>query len=157
MIRHSLLAFAFAAACATFTGAAAAQSTPPMPAEIKPTRVSGLGLTVSDLERSKKFYTEVLGLTVDAQVPAQGKPVELLLGMTGDTKADTLVVMRQGEVVPGATKFGRIVIVVPDGRKLAERVAAAGYPPAKIADGTNIIKDPDGYTIELYQRPTAKP
>ena len=129
-----------------------------MPAEIKPTRVSGLvGLTVSDLEKSRKFYTEVLGLTVDAQVPAQGKPVELLLGMTGDTKADTLVVMRQGEVVPGATKFGRIVIVVPDGRKLAERVAAAGFAPAKIADGTNIIHDPDGYTIELYQRPPAKP
>ena len=128
-----------------------------MPVEIKPTRVSGLGLTVSDLERSRKFYTDVLGLTVDAQVPAQGKPVELLLGMTGDTKADTLVVMRQGEVVPGAAKFGRIVIVVPDGRKLAERVAAAGFPPARIVDGTNIIKDPDGYIIELYQRPAPKP
>jgi len=157
MLRSSLLVFAVTAACAVFSNPTYAQSVPPLPAEIKPTRVSGLGLTVSDLEKSRKFYTEVLGLTVDAQVPAQGKPVELLLGMTGDTKADTLVVMRQGEVVPGATKFGRIVIVVPDGRKLAERVAAAGFPPTKIADGTNIIHDPDGYVIELYQRPVAKP
>ena len=157
MIRHSFLALAIAATSASFSDKALAQSVPPMPVEIKPTRVSGLGLTVSDLERSRKFYTDVLGLTVDAQVPAQGKPVELLLGMTGDTKADTLVVMRQGEVVPGAAKFGRIVIVVPDGRKLAERVAAAGFPPARIVDGTNIIKDPDGYIIELYQRPAPKP
>jgi catechol 2,3-dioxygenase-like lactoylglutathione lyase family enzyme len=83
--------------------------------------------------------------------------VEYLLGFSGNTQADSLVVMRQGTVVPGATSFGRIVIVVPNGRKMAERVAAAGYPPAKISDGTNIIKDPDGYTIELYQRPAAPP
>lgn len=38
-----------------------------------------------------------------------------------------------------------------------ERVAAAGYRPAKIVDGTNFVKDPDGYTIELYQRPAQVP
>lgn len=120
----------------------------------KPIRVSGLGLTVSDLERSMKFYTEVLGLQVDAKVPgADGKVVEYLLGMTGNVRADTLVVLRQGEVVPGATKFGRVVVVVPSGRKMAERLAAAGYPPAKVVDGTNLVQDPDGYMIELYQRP----
>jgi catechol 2,3-dioxygenase-like lactoylglutathione lyase family enzyme len=86
-------------------------------------------------------------------VPATGPVQEYLLGFTGNAQADTLVVMRQGQVVPGATSFGRIVLVVPNGRKLAERIAAAGFPPAKIADGTNIVKDPDGYTIELYQRP----
>ena len=35
---------------------------------------------------------------------------------------------------------------------------AAGYKTARpIVDGTNFIKDPDGYTIELYQRPAPKP
>jgi len=135
-----------------------AQTSPtPLTEDVKPMRVSGLGLTVSDLERSKAFYTELLGLQVDAKVPDKsGKVVEYLLGMTGDTRADTLIVLRQGEVVPGATKFGRIVLVVPSGRKLAERLAASGYPPAKIVDGTNIVHDPDGYTIELYQRPAPK-
>lgn len=123
--------------------------------ELKPIRISGLGIRVSDLERSRKFYTEVLGLKVGAKVPAQGEPAEYLLGMTGDIRADTLIVIRKGEVKPGATEFGNIVIVVPDGRKMAERAAAAGYPPARIVDGTNFIKDPDGYTIELYQRPAA--
>jgi lactoylglutathione lyase len=156
MIRHSALVLAVAAACVAVAGAASAQSAPLIPAEVKPLRVSGLGLRVSDLDRSMKFYTEVLGLTVDAKIPGKdGKVVEYLLGMTGDTRADALIVLSQGEVAPDAKKFGRIVLTVPNGRKLAERVAAAGYPPARIVDGTNIVTDPDGYTIELYQRPTA--
>jgi catechol 2,3-dioxygenase-like lactoylglutathione lyase family enzyme len=143
----------FCAASLAQTAAPAAE----IPEDVKPIRVSGLGIRVSDLERSKKFYTEVLGLKVGARVPAQGDPVEYLLGMTGDIRADTLIVIRKGEIKPGATEFGSITIVVPSGRKMAERVAAAGYPPARIVDGTNLVKDPDGYTIELYQRPTAPP
>jgi lactoylglutathione lyase len=146
-----------AAALAIATSALAQAPVPPLTDDIRPIRASGLGLTVSDLEKSMKFYTEVLGFKVDAKVPANGPVVEYLLGFTGNTQADTLVVLRQGQVVPGATGFGRIVIVVPSGRKMAERVAAAGYPPARIVDGTNIVKDPDGYTIELYQRPTRAP
>jgi lactoylglutathione lyase len=137
--------------------APASASTPTLTDDIKPIRVSGLGIRVSDLERSKKFYTEVLGLKVGAKVPAQGEAVEYLLGMTGDIRADALIVIRKGEVKPGATEFGSITIVVPNGRKMAERVVAAGYTTARpIVDGTNFVKDPDGYTIELYQRPAAR-
>jgi catechol 2,3-dioxygenase-like lactoylglutathione lyase family enzyme len=127
-----------------------------LPEEIKPIRVSGLGIRVSDLERSKKFYTEVLGLKVGARVPAQGEPAEYLLGLTGKIREDTLIVIRKGEVKPGATEFGTITLVVPNGRKMAERVVAAGYQTARpIVDGTNFVRDPDGYMIELYQRPAA--
>lgn len=49
-----------------------------------------------------------------------------------------------------------MILTAPDGRALAQRAATAGYPPARIADGTNIIRDPDGYAIELYQRPPAR-
>jgi hypothetical protein len=52
--------------------------------------------------------------------------------MTGDISADTLIVIRKSEIKPGATEFGIIVIVVPNGRKMAERIAAAGYPPARL-------------------------
>ena len=69
----------------------------------------------------------------------------------GNRLVDTLVVLTVSKVEPGA----RVILVVPSGRKMAERVAAAGYPPAKIIDGTNFVKDPDGYAIELYQRPPA--
>jgi catechol 2,3-dioxygenase-like lactoylglutathione lyase family enzyme len=140
---------------ATALAQAPAPVVPAMPDDIKPIRLAGLGIRVSDLERSKKFYTEVLGLKVGARVPAQGEPVEYLLGMTGDIRADSLIVIRKGEVKPGATDFGSITIVVPNARKMAERIAAAGYPTGRIVGGTNLVKDPDGYTIELYQRPGA--
>ena len=142
---------------AAIAAPAFADSTPPLPDDIKPVRVSGLGIRVSDIERSKKFYTEILGLKVDAKVPAQGDPVEYLLGMTGNLREDNLIVLRKGDVKPGANEFGSITIVVPNGRKLAERVVAAGYATARpIVDGTNFVKDPDGYTIELYQRPAPR-
>jgi len=140
-----------------FASLALAQTVPPLADDVRPIRVSGLGIKVSDLERSKKFYTEVLGLKVGAKVPTQGEAVEYLLGMTGDIRADTLIVIRKGEVKPGATDFGTITIVVPSGRKMAERVVAAGYTTARpIVDGTNFVKDPDGYTVELYQRPAVR-
>ncbi|HTE40975.1 MAG TPA: VOC family protein [Steroidobacteraceae bacterium] len=137
------------------SGLASAEA--PLADDTKPTRISGLGIRVSDLELSKKFYTEVLGLKVGAKVPAQGEAVEYLLGLTGNIREDTLIVIRKGEVKPGANEFGNIVIVVPSGRKMAERVVAAGYKTTRpIVDGTNFVKDPDGYTIELYQRPAPK-
>jgi lactoylglutathione lyase len=140
------------------TAFSAFADTPELPADAKPIRVAGLGLRVSDLERSKQFYTEVLGLKVAAKVPAQGEPIEYLLGLTGNIREDTLIVIRKGEVKPGASDFGSVTLVVPNGRKMAERVVAAGYTSARpIVDGTNFVRDPDGYMIELYQRPAAKP
>ncbi|GFE85243.1 VOC family protein [Steroidobacter agaridevorans] len=56
--------------------ALAGPDVPSPPEDVKPIRVSGLGIRVSDLERSKQFYTEVLGLKVAARVPAQGEAHE---------------------------------------------------------------------------------
>jgi len=123
--------------------------------DVKPIRLSGLRIRVSDLERSRKFYTEVLGFKVAAKVPAQGDPVEYLLSLSGEVRTDTVLVIRKGEVKAGAQEFGSITLVVPSGKKMAERVAAAGFPPDKIVEGTNIVRDPDGYKIELYQRPAS--
>jgi catechol 2,3-dioxygenase-like lactoylglutathione lyase family enzyme len=150
-------AFALAALLATSAFADTSPSIPALSDDAKPIRLSGLGIRVSDLERSKKFYTEVLGFKVAAKVPAQGETHEYLLGLTGNVREDTLIVIRKGEVKPGATEFGNIVIVVPNGRAMAERVVAAGYQTARpIVDGTNFVRDPDGYMIELYQRPVPR-
>jgi len=160
MIRRLLVAGSVLSALAATAPLCVAQTAmPPTLADAeKPIRISGVGLRVSNLEASKKFYTEVLGLKVGARVPAQGDAVEYLLGMTGNIREDNLIVIRKGEVKPGANEFGSISIVVPNGRAMAERAVAAGYKTARpIVDGTNFIKDPDGYTIELYQRPTPKP
>jgi catechol 2,3-dioxygenase-like lactoylglutathione lyase family enzyme len=132
-----------------------AQQVGPLTDDVRPIRASGVALNVSDIERSKDFYTRVLGFKVAARYPAQGEVFEYLLGLTGSMTADTLVILTKHKPEAGATSFGRVVLVVPSGRKMAERVAAAGYSPDKIVEGTNMIKDPDGYTVELYQRPAA--
>jgi len=147
----------FIALTLLLVSSALADTPPALPEDVKPVRVSGLGIRVSDLERSKRFYTEILGLKVGAKVPAQGEPYEYLLGLTGNIREDTVIVIRKGEVKPGATEFGTITVVVPSGRKMAERVVAAGFQTARpIVDGTNFVRDPDGYMIELYQRPAPR-
>lgn len=133
-----------------------AQPLGPLTDDVRPIRASGVGLNVADIEKSKDFYTRVLGFKVAAKVPAEGKVFEYLLGLTGNITTDTLVVLTNHPPEAGATSFGRVVLVVPSGRKMAERAAAAGYPPDKIVDGTNMIRDPDGYLVELYQRPAPK-
>lgn len=150
---RKLVSFCSALMLAMALSASAADDVPALSEEERPIRVSGIGLRVSDLEASLKFYTEVLGLKVGARVPREGEAYEYLLGMTGNIREDTLIVIRRGEVNPEASDFGNIVIVVPDGRAMAERVVAAGYPQDEIRDGTNFVRDPDGYRIELYQRP----
>lgn len=152
-LSHALVAVTALAATAVLADNTAST----VPEAVKPIRVSGLGIRVSDLERSRMFYTDILGLKVAAKVPAQGEPYEYLLGLTGNIREDTLIVIRKGEVKPGATEFGSITIVVPNGRKMAERVVAAGYQNARpLVDGTNFVRDPDGYLIELYQRPSPR-
>lgn len=140
------------------TGLAAALAGPtlaPISSAERPVRMSGIGLNVADLERSKTFYTEVLGLKVAARLPAQGPAKEYLLNLSGDLRADTLIVLREGRAEPGATSFGRLVLAVPDGGALAKRVETAGYGAPRVIHGMNFITDPDGYSIELYQRPSA--
>lgn len=156
MTRTFILA---ATAVLALSSAAAAQTAvPPLGDDIKPARMSGMGLNVKDLEKAKGFYSDVLGYKVAAKVPGKdGQLYEYLLSFSGNVGPDALLVLTKKAPDAGSTSFGRVILVVPNGRKLAERVVAAGGSAAKIADGTNIVKDPDGNVIELYQRPAPKP
>jgi catechol-2,3-dioxygenase len=137
---------------------ATAQTAAPLPGDIKPIRMSGMGLNVRDIERQKTFYIEVVGFKVIARVPAKdGSAREYLLGLTGSLTTDTLLVLTAQPPAAGATSFGRIVLVVPSGRRMAERIAAGGGKAPKLLDGTNLVYDPEGNMIELYQRPAPKP
>ena len=59
---------------------------------MKITGVNHLALVCRDMAETVKFYTEVLGFKVASKVQPAGQPVrEYLLGLTGNTQADTLV------------------------------------------------------------------
>jgi hypothetical protein len=65
--------------------------------------------------------------------------------MGGGARAQVLA---GAALVPYALAAGALMIYNSFDKKIAERVAAAGYTPARIVDGTNFVKDPDGYTID---------
>lgn len=98
-IRSILFAMVVAMGLAPVSAAQTAETQPALTDTERPIRISGVGIRVSDLERSKRFYTEALGLKVGARVPAQGEAHEYLLGVTGDIRADTLIVIRHGAAI----------------------------------------------------------
>ena len=155
---RAFVAAGFAAILSSSAALYAETAAPALADDARPIRMSGMGLNVKDIERQKAFYTDIVGYKVIARVPAKdGTAKEYLLGLTGSLMADTLLVLTAHDPVAGSTSFGRIVLVVPSGRKMAERIAAAGGKAPKIVDGTNLVYDPEGNMIELYQRPAPKP
>jgi catechol 2,3-dioxygenase-like lactoylglutathione lyase family enzyme len=139
-----------------------------------------VGVTVADLERSVRFYTEGLGLEVAVrQTSAAG-----YLALTGypGLEIATAFVEAPGDGVrvelqeyrrvgdhgvrePGTAPVGssHICFRVEDVAATLERAEAAGgsrvTDPAAIDSGINTggaavyLRDPDGYTIELFQPP----
>ncbi len=58
-------------------------------------RVSHLGICVSDLQRSLRFYRDLLGFRVESEIDVTGPHVDQLLGLTG-TKLHALYLERDG-------------------------------------------------------------
>lgn len=121
-------------------------------------------LRVADLERSIAFYQEVMGMQLlrrsenpeyryslaflgyDGGNPGQA---ELELTYNWDT--------HQYEM---GTAYGHIAIGVPDAYAACEKIRAAGgqitREPGPVKGGSTVIAfvtDPDGYKVELIQRP----
>ncbi|WP_270937754.1 lactoylglutathione lyase [Falsiroseomonas oryzae] len=121
-------------------------------------------IRVGDLERSVKFYTELLGMKElrRRDVP-DGKYTLAFLGYGEGNKEG------QGEIELtynyGVEKyelgnaFGHLAVGVPDVRAACEKVRAGGGKVTREAGpvkfGTTVIafvEDPDGYKIELIER-----
>lgn len=121
--------------------------------------LGAVGIGVSDLDRSADFYTRVLGMKVLTTFKLDYMD-EIIVGY-GDRQA-ALVLMHWTD---GSERNYRdnpikIVLYVPDPRAAAEAIRAEGLEivrePAPFGDGGPIVgfgKDPDGYLIELLQRP----
>lgn len=145
MVRFGILAVAMIA------GAAHAQT--PLPVEQAPNRVAGAAINVVDIERSKTYYTDVLGLKVALRVPAQGPVHEYLLSAGGTINEGLIILTKTSQQEPQAAKFGRLVLVVPDADELVKRSAAAGYSALADPKLAHFVRDPDGFVIELFEMP----
>lgn len=146
---------------------ALAQDAAPQPA--LQDRVGGVGLNVSDIERSLDYYTRVLGMKAVVKVPNKdGGLLEVAMNMSGSLNDAFLVIASGVDLGHGAgdkksdgdnTGFGRVIFNVVDAKALADRISAAGFEVTKLdvggESGPNVFtaKDPDGYMLELFEFP----
>ncbi len=119
-------------------------------------------IRVGNLERSIKFYTEVLGMKViRTSDHPEGKFTNVFIGYD-DGGAEIELTYNYGvESYDMGTGFGHIALAVPDAYQACAEIKARGGVVTREAGpmkhGTTVIafvQDPDGYKIELIQKGT---
>lgn len=120
-------------------------------------------IRVSDLEASKTFYREALGMKVlrETQYP-EGKFTLCFMGYGDEADQAVLELTHNWDIRSYALgdAFGHIAIGTPDINGTCNRIRALGYKitrePGPMKHGTTCIafvEDPTGYKIELIERP----
>jgi lactoylglutathione lyase len=119
-------------------------------------------LRVGDLQRSVRFYTDVLGMKLLRSTDRPEQKYSLaFVGYDDEDRAAVLELTYNYGVdrYELGNAFGHIAIGVPDVRAACERVRKSGgkvtREPGPVKGGTSVIafaEDPDGYKIEFIER-----
>jgi lactoylglutathione lyase len=119
-------------------------------------------IRVGDLERSVRFYTEVLGMKLLRRTDRPEQKYSLaFVGYEGEDKSAVLELTYNYGVdrYDLGAGFGHIALEFPDVRKACEAVRAKGGTVTReagpVKGGTTVIafvQDPDGYKIEFIER-----
>jgi len=142
-----------ALAAVLFIGGAAHAD--PLPAALKPNHIAGSGFNVVNLEAQRDWYASHLGMIVVGVYGPKEKPYEYVMAM-GTAADEPVVALLKTKRPDGPNGFSRLILLVPDPKGLAKRLADQGAPMREvIPDTAYFITDPEGNAIELY-RPPAK-
>ncbi|HKB74851.1 MAG TPA: lactoylglutathione lyase [Burkholderiales bacterium] len=119
-------------------------------------------LRVADLERSLRFYTEVLGMRLLRRKDyPEGKFTLAFVGYGDETDTAVIELTHNWGVdkYELGNAFGHIAVAVDDAYKACEEVKRRGGKVTREAGpmkhGTTVIafiEDPDSYKIELIER-----
>jgi lactoylglutathione lyase len=122
-------------------------------------------LRVGDLDRSVKFYTEVLGMKLlrTTDRPDQKYTLAFVGYDTEDRSAVLELTYNYGtDHYDLGSAFGHIAIEMPDVAKACAAVKSKGGTVTReagpVKGGTSVIafvQDPDGYKIEFIERKSA--
>jgi len=122
-------------------------------------------LRVGELDRSLKFYTEVLGMKVLRRKDYPDGKFTLAFVGYGDESETAVIELTHNWGVDKydlGNAYGHIAVEVDDAPKACEEVKKRGGKVTREAGpmkhGTTVIafvEDPDGYKIEFIQRPRA--
>jgi len=122
-------------------------------------QISGFGINVSDLDRSADFYTRAQGLQEKGKYDL-GHMLEVLVGSEGAAVSILLVKYTDRSEAPEiGTGFEKIVLACDDVAAVYERALAEGgtsqLEPRTIEAmklTVAMVRDPDGYLIELVKQ-----
>lgn len=126
--------------------------------------LGAVGIGVSDLQRSAQYYTELLGLE-QLQTIELPHMKEIVLGFAGSRSASVVLMFFTDDSNPNVKNNPiKLVFYMPDAKATLQTIATAGYdivsdakPYASMGGALiGFAKDPDGYLIEIIQKP-AKP
>jgi lactoylglutathione lyase len=119
-------------------------------------------LRVGNMERSVKFYTEVLGMKVLRTTDRPEQKYSLaFVGYDDESRAAVLELTYNYGVdrYDLGTAYGHVALEVDDAAKTCEAVRAKGGKVTReagpVKGGTTVIafvEDPDGYKIEFIER-----
>ena len=118
-------------------------------------------IRVGDLEKSKKFYTEVLGLKFHRETEyPEGEFTLTFLGYGGDTEPFLELTHNWGtDNYDLGNAYGHMAFGVDDIYATCEKIEKLGgkviRPPGPMKHGTTVIafiEDPDNYKVELIER-----
>ncbi|QNS16117.1 lactoylglutathione lyase [Mannheimia bovis] len=123
-------------------------------------------LRVGDLERSIKFYTEVLGMRLLRRSENEQYKYSLAFLGYADESESAVIELTYNWGVDSyelGTAYGHIALGVDDIYQTIEDVRAAGgkitREPGPVLGGTTVIafaEDPDGYKIEFIENKNAQ-
>lgn len=119
-------------------------------------KVEHIGIMVSDLERSIKWYTDVLGLSLRRRVRL-GDTVELAFLTLGGT-AEIELVWRAGAARAGDGQVSHLAFTVDDVAAAMEHLRSRGVELLSDAPGDRpelgariaFFRGPDGEMLELF-------
>jgi lactoylglutathione lyase len=118
-------------------------------------------LRVGDMQRSVRFYTEVLGMKLLRTTDRPEQKYSLAFVGYDDEKRQAVLELTYNygvEKYELGTAFGHVAIGVPDVKQACDKVRTNGgkvtREPGPVKGGTSVIafvEDPDGYKIEFIQ------
>jgi len=118
-------------------------------------------IRVLDLDKSMKFYADVLGLTESHRLDFPDFALVYLRNAENDVEIELTLNKGRTEPYTHGTGYGHVGVVVEDAAAAHAALVAKGYEPAPVKEfkrGDELlarfffIQDPDGYKIELLER-----
>jgi catechol 2,3-dioxygenase-like lactoylglutathione lyase family enzyme len=117
---------------------------------------NGVIIYANDVERSVKFYTDVMGLKTVGRVERDGHLVEVLLSKSGKLLDGAILTLQPTNndpqrSDPNRLKFGTILFMTSSNKAMGDQLRVAGYQVTERDAEHLLTKDPDGHNIMIYQ------